>query len=337
MPTNIAITGEIYGNTATGKVTESGSVAVANPAESGKVLRVSSLLIANTTGSSNADVIVAVRRGGDDTASSIYFDGNSHLTVANNSGFSFTGNFTIEAFIYPLSNGNYAGIVDTRTGGGNGNYMFGLRNNSYQRLVWVDSVNGERNSDAPIFLNRWTHVAVVKSGSSIYFYIDGVRDSLVTASSSAVAATSATPLIGRTIDQSWWYGGYFNGYIEELRVSDTARYSTASFSVPDSPFADNHVNSKLLLHGDGANNSDTFTNSVTSAAAVTRTGGTKISTARSVFSGDEKRIAGGISVPAGATLCVVERPIYLEEGDRLICLASTNERLEYACSYEEIA
>lgn len=337
MPTNIAITGEIYGNTTTGPVLESGSVALSNPAESGKVLRVSSLLIANTTGSANADVIVSVRRGGVEGSSSIYFDGASSLTVANNAGLSFSGNFTIEAFIYLNSNGNYAGILDTRSGGGNGNYLFGVRNNSYQRLVWIDSVNGERNSDAPIFFNRWTHVAVVKDGSSIYFYIDGVRDTLVTTSSSSVSATTSTPLIGRIVDPGQWTGGYFNGFMEEIRVSDTARYTTATFSVPTSPFANNHVNSKLLLHGDGEHNSDTFTNSVLTPATVTRTGNTKISTARSVFAGQDTRISQGITVPAGGTLCVLEKAIYLEEGDRLVCSASTNSRLEYTCSYEEIA
>jgi hypothetical protein len=331
MPTNIAITGEVYGKTTIGKVLESGSTVVSNATASGKIIRVNSLLVANTTGSSNADLIAVIRRGGDGTAASIYFDGASYLSMDTNAGMSFSGNFTVEAFVYLISNGDWGGIIDCRSSGGQSSWVFGVRNNSYQRLYWVDASNSERNSDAPIFFNRWTHVAVVKNGSSIYFYIDGVRDTLVTASSAAVTAQATSPVVGKTADNY-----YFNGYIEELRVSDTARYTTSTFTVPSSPFANNHANSKLLLHGDGGNGSTTFTDSVTSPHTLTRFGNTRISTARSVFAGEERRIANAISVPTGATLCLTDKPIYLEEGDSLVCLASTNERLEYTCSYEEI-
>jgi hypothetical protein len=333
MATNIAITGEIYGKTSTGKVLEGGSTVASNPAESGKVVRVSSLLVSNTTGASNADVIVAVRKGGVDTASSIYFNGAGYLSLGNNVGLSAgaSTSFTVEAWIYLNSNSGFAPVFDCRTSETHSSYAFGVLNESYQRLVWYDD-GGKRLSDAPVFFNRWTHVAFVKVAGSGYFYIDGVRDTNYPTLSGDLIPTAASPRIGASPSSH-----YFNGYMEEVRVSNTARYSGTSFSVPTSPFADNHVNSKLLLHGDGDNNSDTFTSSVTSPHTITRTGGVKISTARSVFAGDEKRIASGISVPANATLCVVERPLYLEEGDRLVCLASTNERLEFSCSYEEIA
>lgn len=49
------------------------------------------------------------------------------------------------------------------------------------------------------------------------------------------------------------------------------------------------------------------------------------------------RIAYTISVPADATLDVVSKAIYLEEGDALRLTASANTRLEAVCSYEEIS
>lgn len=49
------------------------------------------------------------------------------------------------------------------------------------------------------------------------------------------------------------------------------------------------------------------------------------------------KIAHTITVPADATLDVVTKPIYLEEGDALRLTASANSDLEAVCSYEEIS
>lgn len=336
MATNIAATANIEGKTSYGKCTTEGVIGVENPALSGKVLRIGTLLVSNTTGSMNADAIVLVRRGGIAGASSIRLDGASSLTLDNNSGLSFTGDFTIEAFVYLTSLESYAGIIDLRSGATQTNYAFGFANwEGFYRLFWMQQ-GGMTFSSAPVMLGRWMHVAVVRSGSSIRFYIDGVRDEAVITNSSTITANATTPLIGRLIDGQ---GYRLNGFLEELRVSNIARYSGETFPVPASPFADNHQNSTLLLHGDGENGSQVFTDSVLNPHQVSAVGGARITTSQSVFIGQETKLAHAISVPAGATLAVVARdcPIYLEEGDRIVCLASTNERLQYAISYEEIA
>ena len=49
------------------------------------------------------------------------------------------------------------------------------------------------------------------------------------------------------------------------------------------------------------------------------------------------RIGNTISVPADATLDIISKAIYLEEGDALRITASANTRLEAVCSYEEIS
>jgi hypothetical protein len=49
------------------------------------------------------------------------------------------------------------------------------------------------------------------------------------------------------------------------------------------------------------------------------------------------RIASTISVPADATLDVLTKPIYLEEGDDLRLTASASGDLQAVCSYEEIS
>lgn len=48
-------------------------------------------------------------------------------------------------------------------------------------------------------------------------------------------------------------------------------------------------------------------------------------------------IAHTIAVPADATLDIISKSIYLEEGDALRITASANSDLEAVCSYEEIS
>lgn len=49
------------------------------------------------------------------------------------------------------------------------------------------------------------------------------------------------------------------------------------------------------------------------------------------------RIVNTVSVPADASLDVISKAIYLEEGDALRLTASANSDLEAICSYEEIS
>jgi hypothetical protein len=49
------------------------------------------------------------------------------------------------------------------------------------------------------------------------------------------------------------------------------------------------------------------------------------------------KIAHTIAVPADATLDIISKSIYLEEGDALRVTASANSDLEAVCSYEEIS
>ena len=49
------------------------------------------------------------------------------------------------------------------------------------------------------------------------------------------------------------------------------------------------------------------------------------------------RIANTMTVPADATLDVIAKSIYLEEGDTLRLTANANSDIEAVCSYEEIS
>lgn len=49
------------------------------------------------------------------------------------------------------------------------------------------------------------------------------------------------------------------------------------------------------------------------------------------------KLAGPITVPTKAALAILERPIYLEEGDKITALASATSSIEIVISYEDLS
>jgi len=186
---------------------------------------------------------------------SMYTSGNSdYLTIPNSSEFNFgNGNFTIEAWIYHTGTSNYQSIATcTNTAhstywqfryfGGSGNFDF-----------WVTGdTNGVTfNPGSQLTVNTWNHLAISRNGSSWYGFLNGTQ----------VGATQTNTFTMTDVDNALeiggpgWLGQPFIGYIDELRISNSARY-TANFT-PAVHTTD--ANTLLLLHMDGANSGTTFT------------------------------------------------------------------------------
>jgi len=79
------------------------------------------------------------------------------------------------------------------------------------------------------------------------------------------------------------------------------------------------VNAIYVSNVDGTNNADVTVGFFDSSASATY------------------ELAYTITVPADATLDVLSKHIYLEEGDKITALASANSDLEIVVSYEEIS
>jgi len=105
-------------------------------------------------------------------------------------------------------------------------------------------------------INTWYHIAFVRNGTTVKTYRDGVEQSSTAVSTTAIWWTSTPQLyigcIDPTLSNAFW-----NGYIDEVRISSTARY-TANFTAPTSAFISD-ANTVFLMHADGANASTTFT------------------------------------------------------------------------------
>lgn len=85
--------------------------------------------------------------------------------------------------------------------------------------------------DAPIPSNTWTHIAVIRDGSQLKLYVNGVLISSMAFSYSL--QSNQAFIIGYENANTGTLP--FNGYLEEFRVSNIARW-TSNFTVPTSPF-----------------------------------------------------------------------------------------------------
>ena len=168
---------------------------------------------------------------------------SSYLTVSNSTAdFSFaTFDFTIEAWIRLNALPSGSGYPNSfwLVGGGpqssgtgfdiafsNTNLTISLTN--FDSALHINTAHG-------LAINTWYHIAVVRSGSTLYAFRDGTQ--LATASVSGVTADPmATGLAISAAEPVGATQGNFNGYIDELRITrGVARY-TAAFTAPTEPF-----------------------------------------------------------------------------------------------------
>ena len=167
---------------------------------------------------------------------------SSYLTFSNaNFDFYFgTSDFTIEAWIRLNALPSGGGYPDSYwlVGGGPQNSVPGFdiafgNTNLVVSLTNFDSPN--INTAHGLSINTWYHIAVVRSGSTLYAFRDGTQ--LATASVSGV--TSDPMLTGLAISAAEPVGstqGNFNGYIDELRITRGFGRYTAAFPAPTVPF-----------------------------------------------------------------------------------------------------
>jgi hypothetical protein len=157
--------------------------------------------------------------------------GYEYISTPYTSDFDFGNNdFTIEMWVYPMAqlvsqtylySTNRQSIYE-----GIGIYGAGLT------IHGLISTNGSSwlspSSSTSLVLNQWNHVAFIRSGGNLYIAINGVLGSPVSISGSMIKSASASVFLGGFSTSAW---SSFPGYIDELRISNVARW-TANFTPP---------------------------------------------------------------------------------------------------------
>ena len=178
----------------------------------------------------NAQISTSVKKYG---TGSLKFNGSSdYLTLPVNPLFDpGPGNFTIDGWIYPLaypSAGQGAGIIDRGQSAGYALFSVNLRSNGNIE-AYMSRNNGLAVPNiitaGSVSLNTWTHFAFVKTSNTYVLYINGTSVGTVTNADSPANNSGLATRVGIA-------STYFNGYMDDIRITKGFARYTANFTPP---------------------------------------------------------------------------------------------------------
>lgn len=228
------------------------------------------------------------------------FDGNGDfLTIPATATGNINGDFTAEAYVrlnaMPTSDSASSswsgwffivgqGTPSTADGWG---LLIGATKLGFQS---ADSLIASGNHGMAI--NTWYHIAVSRNTGTLRLFVDGISVASVSNNSSLGAGSNC--YIGSETGQ----GAYFNGYMDEVRITRQARY-TATFTPPvpviDQPAELNdpfYSYVDLMLRLNGADNGTTFIDNGPNERTVTRNGDAKTSYSKFRYGGSSAYFNG---------------------------------------------
>ncbi len=184
------------------------------------------------------------------------WNGNGYVYISNTNSFIHqmgSSDFTIEMFVKSVGSTSHHGIYGfddsgtqqgqfaTNPGGTNGAiYWWGTKTNGAwdmgsETRITDDNMNGLQNS--------WQHIAVVRNGTNFYGYSNGTRKSTWTGSGALIDENSGVRF-GATGNVTTTNGGY----LDQIRISNNARYTSGTYTVPSgtSGYTDD-ANTQLII------------------------------------------------------------------------------------------
>ena len=181
----------------------------------------------------NAQISTAQSKFG---GASMAFDGaGDYLSVPPTADFYPASSFTVESWVRPGLLGATQRIAGFSNSSGGSSTWTILQNNDNRFLfAGFDGAFQLAFSTSLAVVGTWVHLAGVISGGVLKLYVNGVLEG--TSPAIGTLAGLASPLgIGRMGDYD---GQYYQGHIEEFRVTNgVARYS-ANFTPATAPFAE---------------------------------------------------------------------------------------------------
>jgi hypothetical protein len=176
----------------------------------------------------NAQISTSVKKYG---TGSIYLDGSGdYLLLPNTPLLDQIGDYTYECWYYRAGSG--AGGLDILCLKNVTNMLYIYVDQSSQKFgVNQHNVGGFLLGTTVTVVNTWYHVAMCRSGSTVRLFVNGVQEASGTYSTN-VSGTATTTIGGFTSS-----GYSMNGYLDDLRVTKAARYTT-NFTPPTSQVQD---------------------------------------------------------------------------------------------------
>jgi hypothetical protein len=166
---------------------------------------------------------------------SVQFNGSNYLTIAQYTPFVFgSGDFTIEAWVYPTTTSATRGVVTNWNGGGA--FIFNITSSNFLKFTYTYAASGIATRDcigttASVSQNQWNHVAVSRVGNTLRLFVNGVADTTtfdMTSFSTIYFYNGANKdlVIGTEGDGA----GKLTGYISNLRIVKGTGLYSANFT-----------------------------------------------------------------------------------------------------------
>lgn len=167
----------------------------------------------------------------------LLFDGTGDyaaITDASQTGLDISSTITLEAWVNRQAAVGDRTIMQKWSTGGNRSYF--LRTNATGQITFQLRSGGSQGTvttaTGSLPLNEWHHVAAVYDGATMYVFIDGVLSNS-TSYSSGINTGNAEFSISSTGTSA------FQGLIDEVRVSNIARWTTA-FTPESVPYGETY-------------------------------------------------------------------------------------------------
>ncbi len=191
-----------------------------------------SLIDASSAASTVTNHGVTVNSSNAKFGSSFYFNGPSYLTAYNTNITNFgSGNFTIELWVNPTTSGSWMSLFDSRA---SGSVPTGLAISINPSLAieaaYKNTSSGVATSATGVVtLNTYNHVAMVRNGSNLSVFVNGV--SVISTTTTHVAANQ-TVYFGNNFSG----GTPFTGYMDDIRITKGIARYTSNFTPPSQAF-----------------------------------------------------------------------------------------------------
>lgn len=201
--------------------------------------------------STSADFTFTTTSSSGTVRRSLQFNGtNSHVRVADNPSLRAAGAWTLEAWIKPT-----AAVAGHRHIAGKNNYEISVEpsGSGFRALAELRIGGTWFSAASPAYaLNQWYHIAGTYDGSVLRIFVNGTLAGSQAATGNVDQTTN--PFYIGSADGA---GDIFNGSIDEVRLSSTARY-TAGFSRPTAPWTPDAATRGLwhLDEGSGSTTAD---------------------------------------------------------------------------------
>jgi hypothetical protein len=159
---------------------------------------------------------------GSSITTSASLNGTTQYLSSTSGLFTFTGDFTVEGWYYPTTVTGTHTLFCLGTDGTN-QYRFSLSGTSVTSTLFPDQTVTYTST---VNINTWTHIAVVRSGSTVSVYINGTAS----ATTDTLAGTLGNGLLNIGI-RAIFDATFFIGNISNFRIVNSAVY-TGNFTPP---------------------------------------------------------------------------------------------------------